>query len=35
VLRDLMLPIFLKRATGDESFAWVYDYHIDWQQKVA
>jgi FAD-dependent urate hydroxylase len=35
VLRDLMLPIILKRATGGESYAWVYDYHIDWQQKVA
>lgn len=35
VLRDLMLPIILKRATGDQSFAWVYDYHIDWHEKVA
>ena len=35
VLRDLMLPIILKRATGGESYAWVYDYHIDWQEEVA
>jgi FAD-dependent urate hydroxylase len=35
VLRDLMLPIILKRAAGDESFAWVYDYHIGWHEKVA
>ena len=37
VLRDLMLPIFLKRAasSGERSLAWVYDYHIDWGEKVA
>jgi 2-polyprenyl-6-methoxyphenol hydroxylase-like FAD-dependent oxidoreductase len=37
VLRDLMLPIFLKRvaSSSERSLAWVYDYHIDWGEKVA
>lgn len=35
VLRDLMLPIILKRTAGEESFSWVYDYHIGWHEKVA
>jgi hypothetical protein len=37
VLRDLTLPIFLKRvaSSGERSLAWVYDYHIDWDEKVA
>lgn len=35
VLRDLMLPIIFKRTAGEESFAWVYDYHIGWHEKVA
>jgi FAD-dependent urate hydroxylase len=37
VLRDLMLPLILKRvASGSEkSFAWLYDYHISWDEKLA
>jgi 2-polyprenyl-6-methoxyphenol hydroxylase-like FAD-dependent oxidoreductase len=37
VLRDLMLPVILKRAasSGEKSLAWMYDYHIDWDEKVA
>lgn len=37
VLRDLMLPVFLKRAagSGQTSLAWVYGYHVDWDEKVA
>jgi len=35
VLRDLMLPIIVKRATGNGSLAWMHDYHIDWHEKVA
>jgi FAD-dependent urate hydroxylase len=37
VLRDLMLPVILKRAasSGERSLAWMYDYHIDWGEKVA
>ncbi|GAA3468379.1 FAD-dependent oxidoreductase [Nonomuraea roseola] len=29
VLRDLMLPVFLRRSAGDESLAWMYRHHID------
>jgi len=37
ILRDLMMPIFLKRAAGkgDKSMAWMHDYRIDWNTKVA
>jgi FAD-dependent urate hydroxylase len=37
VLRDLMLPVILKRVAsgGEKSLAWMYDYHIDWDEKVA
>ena len=37
VLRDLMMPVFLKRAagSGQRSLAWVHDYHVDWDEKVA
>jgi FAD-dependent urate hydroxylase len=37
VLRDLMLPVILKRAarSGERSLAWVHNYHIDWDEKVA
>jgi FAD-dependent urate hydroxylase len=36
VLRDLMLPVILKRAasSGEKSLARMYDYHIDWDEKV-
>ena len=37
VLRDLMLPVILKRAAGggERSLAWMYGYHVDWDEKVA
>jgi FAD-dependent urate hydroxylase len=35
VLRDLMMPLILKRVAGGESFAWMHDYHIAWDDKVA
>jgi FAD-dependent urate hydroxylase len=37
VLRDLMLPVILKRvaSSGEKSLAWMYGYHIDWNEKVA
>jgi FAD-dependent urate hydroxylase len=35
VIRDLMLPMILKRVAGKKSLAWVYGYHIDWDEKVA
>ena len=35
VLRDLMMPVILKRVAGGGSLAWMHDYHIDWDEKVA
>jgi FAD-dependent urate hydroxylase len=35
VLRDLMMPMILKRVANGGSLAWMHDYHIDWSQKVA
>jgi 2-polyprenyl-6-methoxyphenol hydroxylase-like FAD-dependent oxidoreductase len=34
VLRDLMLPMILRRAGGG-SLAWMHDHHIVWDEKVA
>ncbi len=34
-LRDLMMPMILKRVAGGGSLAWMHDYHIDWDEKVA
>jgi FAD-dependent urate hydroxylase len=34
-LRDLMMPLILKRVARGESLAWMHDYHIDWDAKVA
>jgi FAD-dependent urate hydroxylase len=34
-LRDLMLPVILKRVAGGGSLAWMHDHHIDWDEKVA
>ena len=35
VLRDLMMPVILKRVANGGSLAWMHDYHIDWDEKVA
>jgi 2-polyprenyl-6-methoxyphenol hydroxylase-like FAD-dependent oxidoreductase len=35
VLRDLMMPLILKRVARGESLAWMHDYRIDWDAKVA
>jgi len=35
VLRDLMLPMILKRVAAGGSLAWMHDYHIAWHGKVA
>jgi FAD-dependent urate hydroxylase len=35
VLRDLMMPAILKRVANGGSLAWMHDYHIDWNEKVA
>jgi 2-polyprenyl-6-methoxyphenol hydroxylase-like FAD-dependent oxidoreductase len=34
VFRDLMMPIFLKKAASAESLAWMYRYHVDWDEPV-
>ena len=35
VLRDLMMPAILKRVANGGSLAWMHDYHIDWNERVA
>ena len=35
VLRDLLLPVILKRVAGGGSLAWMHDHHISWDQEVA
>jgi len=35
VLRDLMMPFVLKRVANGGSLAWMHDYHIEWQEKLA
>jgi len=35
VIRDLMMPFVLKRVANGGSLAWMHDYHIDWDTKVA
>jgi len=35
VIRDLMMPVILKRVANTRSLAWMHDYHIDWDAKVA
>jgi 2-polyprenyl-6-methoxyphenol hydroxylase-like FAD-dependent oxidoreductase len=37
MLRDLMMPVFLRRAAGrgDRSMPWMHDHHISWDEKVA
>jgi 2-polyprenyl-6-methoxyphenol hydroxylase-like FAD-dependent oxidoreductase len=34
IIRDLMMPIFLRKAANPDSLAWLYRYHIDWQARV-
>jgi FAD-dependent urate hydroxylase len=34
VLRDLMMPMILKRVAGG-SLSWMHDYRIDWDEEVA
>jgi 2-polyprenyl-6-methoxyphenol hydroxylase-like FAD-dependent oxidoreductase len=35
VIRDMMMPMILKRVANDGSLAWMHAYHIDWHEKVA
>ena len=34
-LRDLMMPMILRRVARGGSLAWMHDHHIDWDEKVA
>jgi FAD-dependent urate hydroxylase len=34
-LRDLVMPLALKRFANPRAHAWLYTYHVDWQEKVA
>jgi 2-polyprenyl-6-methoxyphenol hydroxylase-like FAD-dependent oxidoreductase len=35
--RDLLMPVFLKRVagSGNQSLAWLFEYHVNWSQDVA
>ena len=35
VIRDLMMPMILKRVANGGSLAWMHDYRIVWDEKVA
>ncbi|MBA2535790.1 MAG: FAD-dependent monooxygenase [Rubrobacter sp.] len=35
VIRDMMMPMILKRVSNGGSLAWMHDYHIAWDEKVA
>ena len=35
VIRDLMMPMILKRVANGGSLAWMHDYSIVWDEKVA
>ena len=34
-LRDQIMPFALKRFANSESHAWLYTYHVDWDEEVA
>jgi 2-polyprenyl-6-methoxyphenol hydroxylase-like FAD-dependent oxidoreductase len=36
VVRDLMMPLFLRRVAGrgNASLRWMYDHHIEWDERV-
>src|SRR5262249_47840145 len=29
-MRDLIVPMFLRKASSDTTSQWIYDYHVDW-----
>jgi len=35
VIRDMTMPMILKRVANGGSLAWMHAYHIDWHEKVA
>lgn len=34
-LRDLFMPVALKRFASPERMRWLYDHHIDWEPRIA
>jgi hypothetical protein len=34
MIRDLVLPIFIRRMAATSSLSWMYDYRIDWDAPV-
>jgi FAD-dependent urate hydroxylase len=34
-IRDLVLPFALKRFANPQAHAWIYTYHVEWDEKVA
>jgi FAD-dependent urate hydroxylase len=34
-IRDLVMPFALKRFANSQTHAWVYTYHVDWEEKAA
>jgi hypothetical protein len=34
-LRDLFMPMVLRRLASSECMRWLYDRHIDWERRVA
>ena len=35
VIRDMMMPMILRRVANAGSLAWMHDYHIVWDEKIA
>jgi 2-polyprenyl-6-methoxyphenol hydroxylase-like FAD-dependent oxidoreductase len=34
-LRDALMPVALRHFAGGDNHAWLYAYHIDWQERIA
>jgi FAD-dependent urate hydroxylase len=34
-IRDLVMPFALKRFANPDAHAWIYTYHVDWEDRVA
>ena len=34
ILRDLLLPFIFRYVVTNESVAWMYNHHVDWNEVV-
>jgi FAD-dependent urate hydroxylase len=34
IVRDMLLPLLFRLVVTEKSFAWMYDYHVDWQAPI-